>query len=227
MPVPATPTTTQRTALSEEAFSSISRAILDGTLEPGERLRDEELTTWLGISRTPVRQALSRLEELGLVETARNRYTRVSEVDMDEMRQAVCLLGELTRGAIPRAFAQLDDAGAHRLIAVIEDLLADSDDAIAIPGGSHHGFRTLTLLFAELEGNTLRAQTMETMYLRMLRWFPGRERLDDAVVNPFLVELRDAVEARDPDAAIAVMCSIYDGPLTTLFQLERCALAPR
>ena len=51
---------------------------MDGTLAPGERLRDQELCEWLGLSRTPVREALSRLEQDGLVETAPQRYTQVA-----------------------------------------------------------------------------------------------------------------------------------------------------
>lgn len=43
---------------------------MDGTLEPGERLNDEDLIAWLGVSRTPIREALSQLARAGLVEMA-------------------------------------------------------------------------------------------------------------------------------------------------------------
>ena len=49
---------------------------LEPGVEPGEQLKDAEIAEWLGLSRTPIREALARLEEYGLVETAPNRYTR-------------------------------------------------------------------------------------------------------------------------------------------------------
>ncbi|WP_324170120.1 GntR family transcriptional regulator [Microbacterium oxydans] len=57
-------------SLREVAVDRIRATIFDGTLVPGERLSDEELQRWLGMSRTPVREALSGLTRIGLVETA-------------------------------------------------------------------------------------------------------------------------------------------------------------
>lgn len=65
-------------ALVDEAYRSLGEAIVDGRLRPGDRLRDVELASLMGISRTPVREALQRLERIGLVEVAANRYTRVA-----------------------------------------------------------------------------------------------------------------------------------------------------
>ncbi|OII27325.1 hypothetical protein BIV04_01830 [Frigoribacterium sp. MCBA15_019] len=56
-------------------------AIVDGTLEPGERLNDDQLVKWLGVSRTPVREAIAQLHTYGLVEIEANRFTRVSARD--------------------------------------------------------------------------------------------------------------------------------------------------
>ena len=50
-------------------------AIVDGTFAPGEQLRDLELAGWLGVSRTPVREALLRLAEAGLVAAEPGRST--------------------------------------------------------------------------------------------------------------------------------------------------------
>lgn len=72
--------TTSRTLLRERVHGQIMRAILDGTLQPGERLRDDALIAWLGTSRAPIREALARLADLGLVEMSPNRFTRVARV---------------------------------------------------------------------------------------------------------------------------------------------------
>ena len=55
-------------SLSDEVYARIGAAIVDGSLAPGERLRDGDIAAQLGISRTPVREALQRLERFGLVE---------------------------------------------------------------------------------------------------------------------------------------------------------------
>jgi DNA-binding GntR family transcriptional regulator len=70
-------------------------AILDGTLEPGEQLKDAEIAEWLGLSRTPIREALARLEEYGLVETAPNRYTRVTPLSAGDARDAFLVVAAL------------------------------------------------------------------------------------------------------------------------------------
>ena len=58
----------------------LCEAIVDGTLAPGEVLHDDELCAWLGLSRTPVRDALRRLRDEGLVEMAPQRFTRVASL---------------------------------------------------------------------------------------------------------------------------------------------------
>jgi len=61
MPVPNTKEVTTRTSLSDIAADAIRAAIFDGTLAPGEVLHDSELQEWLGVSRTPIREALGAL----------------------------------------------------------------------------------------------------------------------------------------------------------------------
>ena len=88
MPVPADRAALERDLLRDRAYTTLRDAIVDGTLAPGERLRDQELTEWLGLSRTPVRDALSRLEQDGLVETEPQRFTRVAPLDRRAARDA-------------------------------------------------------------------------------------------------------------------------------------------
>lgn len=88
MPVPAQKAALERDLLRNRAYETLRDAIVDGTLAPGERLRDQELCEWLGLSRTPVREALNRLEQEGLVETAPQRYTQVAPLHRREARDA-------------------------------------------------------------------------------------------------------------------------------------------
>ncbi|MCM4083570.1 GntR family transcriptional regulator [Paractinoplanes hotanensis] len=115
MPVPERQGVISRSLLRENAYRSILDAIVDGTLAPGERLNDAELAQWLGVSRTPVREALTRLEETGLVQTKPGRYTMVSPLD----------------GRIARA-AQTVTAAMHELAVreAVSHLSADEIDAM-------------------------------------------------------------------------------------------------
>src|SRR3954466_6364652 len=94
MPVPANDPF-ERDLLRDRAYAAIRDAIVDGTLAPGERLRDQELCAWLGLSRTPVREALARLEADGLVESAPQRVTRVTGLDRREARDAFPVVAAL------------------------------------------------------------------------------------------------------------------------------------
>ena len=87
MPVPDRTRVAARTLLRDRAYVVLRDAIVDGTLEPGEQLREGELETWLGVSRTPIREALMRLQRSGLVLTRPGHSTVVAPLD-DEAVQA-------------------------------------------------------------------------------------------------------------------------------------------
>jgi DNA-binding GntR family transcriptional regulator len=82
-------------ALGERTFDSLRRAIIHGELAPGEPLHDRQLAELLHVSRTPVREALKRLEDAGLVEP-RGRsgweVTPFTEQDVREIFQMRVLL---------------------------------------------------------------------------------------------------------------------------------------
>ncbi len=58
---------TRRKALREETYEAIKKAILRGTVKPGQRLKEEQLASEIGASRTPVREAFHKLEQEELV----------------------------------------------------------------------------------------------------------------------------------------------------------------
>jgi DNA-binding GntR family transcriptional regulator len=91
---------------SSAATELIRQAIVDGRLPPGRRLKEEELARELGISRTPVREALLMLHAEGLVDVAPNRGAAVrshSAQDLDDLYQLRAVLeGYATRRAATR-----------------------------------------------------------------------------------------------------------------------------
>ncbi len=107
MPVPAAPTPLRTALLRDTVHDRVRDAIVDGTLAPGEVVRDTELATWLGVSRTPVREALLRLGEAGLVRAAPGRSTVVAEIDLAEVREAHAVVATMHRLAVAEAVARL------------------------------------------------------------------------------------------------------------------------
>jgi len=107
MPIPERQGVIPRALLRENAFRTIRDAIVDGTLAPGERLNDAELAQWLGVSRTPVREALARLEEAGLVQTKPGRYTMVTPLDVQAARAAQSVTAAMHELAVRQSVPNL------------------------------------------------------------------------------------------------------------------------
>lgn len=93
-------------SLREQVYRSLRDAIVSGELAPGARLRDQELAERLGVSRTPVREALQRLEDEGLIETSPRASTSVAPLDAQAARDAFPVVAALhalaTRHAVRR-----------------------------------------------------------------------------------------------------------------------------
>lgn len=104
MPVPHSPAL-DRSLLRDEVFERLRDAIVDGTLAPGEQLRDGDLATWLGVSRTPIREALQRLAHAGLVMASPGRSTIVTSLDARTVRDAQAVVASMhdiaVRTAVP------------------------------------------------------------------------------------------------------------------------------
>ena len=103
MPLPPAEARLTRSLAREEAYEKIREWIIDGTLRPGELLRDQEIAQTLGVSRTPVREALRRLEDEGFVETALNRWTRVAPLDLRKAIEIYEVIEALEVFALERA----------------------------------------------------------------------------------------------------------------------------
>lgn len=85
MPIPSNYSTPIRMSAKERAYSQIQRWVIDGTLQPGEKLGDAELAEALGVSRTPIREALQLLEVQGLVEVHPGNYTKVKNIEKTDI----------------------------------------------------------------------------------------------------------------------------------------------
>ncbi|WP_141499814.1 GntR family transcriptional regulator [Paenibacillus luteus] len=85
MPIPTNYSTPVRMSAKERTLSQLQKWIIDGTLQPGEKLNDVELAEALGVSRTPIREAFQLLEVQGLIQTFPGKETRVSPLEKEDI----------------------------------------------------------------------------------------------------------------------------------------------
>lgn len=86
-----TPLINEHRSLSDLSHEAIRDRILSGHFKPGDWLRQEDLSQQLGVSHTPVREALDRLVADGLAERVPNRGVRVAPIDENDIAEVYCL----------------------------------------------------------------------------------------------------------------------------------------
>lgn len=142
MPTPLPHGIHKRSLLRNDVYESIRDAIVDGTFAPGERLRDPELEAWLGVSRTPIREALLRLDRAGLIISQPGKATIVAPLDPAltvSAQQVVAAMHELAaRLAVPllggEEIAAMTGANARFAAAIRKN---DADAALAADDAFH------------------------------------------------------------------------------------------
>lgn len=175
-----------RRLLRNDVYELVLERILSGELPPGQRLRDADLTSWLGVSRTPVREAVSRLTAVGLMSTSPNRYTEVAALDEAEIADAVAVLRllwpaalagdpgdsslerevELTLLARRVERGDLDPAhGLHHALSVVVDTLSNRVLAEAVRAAD---LRVVRYLLLEPEARAVLQRDRAVAFIRAL-----------------------------------------------------------
>jgi DNA-binding GntR family transcriptional regulator len=111
----------------EAAYRYIRKAIQEGKLTPGERLREIELAKQVGLSRTPIREALSRLESEGLVAHDATRGVVVAELDYGMVTE-LYYMREVLEGTAARLAAQ---HASDVEISILDDLCHQYEAALS------------------------------------------------------------------------------------------------
>ena len=120
--------------LRDVVFNTLRQAILRGELKPGERLMEIQLANKLGVSRTPIREAIRKLELEGLVLMIPRKGAEVAEITEKNLRDVLevrCALEEL---AVQLACDRMDEEGVRELRAAAEtfESILNSDDITQI-----------------------------------------------------------------------------------------------
>lgn len=204
----------ERPLLRDRAYRMLRDAIVTGELAPGAVIRDVELAERVGLSRTPVREALARLADDGLVETKPHSWTRVRPLVLREVRDALVVVRAMHELAVRLAVPLMTErhhglmrAANKRFAAALEagkvDAAVDADDALhAVP--------------VAVLGNRVLAATVERQ-LPLIRRLE-RLRFGSLLGRRSIVwhdQFIDACEDRDVDTAVAITTRIW----TSLFEM--------
>lgn len=204
--------------LAQRAYASIREAIRDGTLTPDTVYSEAELAGSMGISRTPVREALIQLSREGLIEILRQRGFRLRKLTAPERTEVFGLRLALESFVIERLAneASADD------IAELRELLEQQRSAIDNPPRFLEIDERFHLLMPRLLGLDRTHQMLLT--LRGVMWLIGeialtvRERAPHVLAEHTAIV--DAIEAHDARRATK---AIKDHLATTLEASEKVA----
>lgn len=119
-----------RQLIRDQVFATLAEEIISGRMQPLEEIRDQDLQAEYGVSRTPIREALNRLADLGLIEVSTNRFTRVAPVDLeaqaDRVETAVAMIGYCAIKAVPTYTDEQVESLQERLDGLLATDLAGS-----------------------------------------------------------------------------------------------------
>ena len=200
MPVPSRTKKLSKTLMRAEVYADLRAWIIDGTLKPGEKLRDAELAEALGVSRMPVREAFLRLEDEGLVETSANRWTRVAHIDVWQAKRIYPLVIALEGLALSLAAHRLSEAEISKMEEANEQLSRALGEGRAVEASEAD--RRFHAVFVEVADNPELASMLDNLKAKLRRlevaYFDGCMVADRSVVEhrQMLDALRDGDHAR-------------------------------
>ncbi len=188
---------------SDLAYTRVRALILSGELAPGAVLPQSALAQTIGISTTPLREALRRLKQEGLVELDAHRDARVRPLDAGEARDLLELRGSLDPLAASLAAQRRTDADLAAIEAALDGLDALTPHPSAAQLESHHRFHAAV---HRASHNALLVETLDGLWVKTDRYrrhglATGRS---DEERDARAAEHRRLFEAvRDRDAASA------------------------
>ncbi|GAA0964287.1 GntR family transcriptional regulator [Frigoribacterium faeni] len=190
-----------RRLLRDVVYDKMFAAIIDGTLEFGERLNDDQLVAWLGVSRTPVREAIAKLADQALVDIEANRYTRIVHPTFDEFVDTIDVGYAVWSLFVERGVARL---GKNQRAEAVKILDARAKAFAAHKPEDDQALVRFNELLLEASGSTsltrLWANTGPRLLLLIRR--PSAQGLFDFdAALAFTTTLRDAVADGDAEAA--------------------------
>jgi GntR family transcriptional regulator, carbon starvation induced regulator len=197
--------------LAERAYRELRQAIVRGEFEPGARLRLEELAQRFRVSSSPLREALNRLSQQGLVRTLENRGFRVAPLSAEGVNDLVRVRTLVECEALRDAMAHGGDAwesgvvAAAHALALVERRVGDEARVLDDDWSARHRAFHLSLYAACTSPLLLElADVLFDNAERYRRW-AARHRQAPRRKHDEHQQLMKVVLARDVDAATALL----------------------
>lgn len=189
--------------LGDTTFKRLKAMILDGTLEPGTRLSEKKFADHLGVSRTPVREAIGQLVSEGLAKRSAGSAPMVSSVSLNEIMEILHVRSLLECEAARKA------ASSGKSTAELSDIRNKMQGFIngPRPTAAEHSALDMRLHFilAEMAGSNLLLELIESLKVKTGMYDQGSipDRLVPGCEEH--IALIEAVIAGEPEAASAAM----------------------
>ncbi|GAA4480241.1 GntR family transcriptional regulator [Enteractinococcus fodinae] len=153
---------------SERAYEALRRDILNWDLPPGSVLAEVELSERLGVSRTPVREAVAKLVADGLADAQRGRGTVVSDVSLDDLADMFVL-----RRVLETESAQLAAASdqTEKFVPLAQKFRAYADDSQILedPGPYYQLINVMDELIDDAAGNSYLSGALSNLRVHLAR----------------------------------------------------------
>jgi DNA-binding GntR family transcriptional regulator len=172
--------------LSDQTYEIVRRRILVGAMQPGTAVRQDVIAAELGVSKIPLREALGRLEQDGLLSSYPNRGYVVRDLSSDEASEVFALRLKLEPGAVAEACLRATPAD-H---AAAETALSALEAELAKPDGDHVSSNRAFHLALVRPGGHITFQLMERLQILA-------ERYVRVHLEPFGRDERASLEHRE------------------------------
>lgn len=215
-----------QTTLADQVYQAVRDRILSGDLGPGEYIREQDLSNAMGVSRTPVREALGRLASESFLERIPHRGFRVPEESFSRLLELYPIVGALEYLAGQLAFPNLGDDDFRQLHEINERLRAAMDrDDVQAAMEINHEFHHLIAARSDNERLTQLLDDLLSQLTRLEIWYySSRGRAEESVREHD--ELIAALEAGDIDEALDMFEGHMRGTATALDEdAARAAIA--
>jgi len=208
----------ERKTLHQRGYETLLRLIAEGVLAPGAQLDEQSLATRLGISRTPLRAAIARLAQEGLVTNLPYRGTFVRQFTEEEIDGLYEVRAALESLAARRAAVRHSPFQIETIRALLDECQAAlaNDDFAAYGEADARFHRAL----ADAAGNPTLVELLDSLRLRVhvLRDLANRDphlRERAAAERPLIL---DALERRDGDAAARLLAAHINSVRATVLR---------
>ena len=207
--------------LREVVFKTLRQAILTGELKPGERLMEIQLASKLGVSRTPIREAIRQLELEGLVVMEPRRGAYVASITEKSMRDVLEVRLALDKLAVGLACKRITEEQKEELrvkMEAFEDAVK-TDDVSKIASADVDFHDVIFTASGNMRLGQMVNNLAEQMYRYRLEYIKDKEEHPKLVLEHRVIY--DTIVAGDSKAAESAICTHIKNQENTIIRLIR------